>query len=36
MVVSIMGSEVGNPALKVLALGGVYLADGIPIHYSRC
>jgi glucokinase len=31
-VVSIMGSEAGNLALKVLGVGGVYLAGGIPVH----
>jgi len=31
-VVSIMGSEAGNLALKVLATAGVYLAGGIPVH----
>jgi glucokinase len=31
-VVSIMGSEAANLALKVLAVGGVYLAGGIPLH----
>jgi glucokinase len=30
MFVSILGSEVGNLALKVLATGGIYLAGGIP------
>jgi len=30
--VSIMGGEAGNLALKVLGLGGVYLAGGIPVH----
>ena len=28
--VSILGSEAGNLALKILATGGVYLAGGIP------
>lgn len=31
-VVSIMGSEAGNLALKVLATGGVYITGGIPLH----
>lgn len=30
--VSILGSESGNMALKVLATGGIYLAGGIPGH----
>jgi glucokinase len=30
LMVSILGSEAGNLALKVLSLGGVYLAGGIP------
>jgi glucokinase len=30
MFVSIMGSEAGNMALKVLATGGVYIGGGIP------
>jgi len=31
-VVSIMGNEAGNLALKMLAVGGVYLAGGIAVH----
>jgi glucokinase len=30
MLVSILGAEAGNLALKVLSTGGVYLAGGIP------
>lgn len=32
MLVSILASEAGNLALKVLATGGVYLAGGITLH----
>jgi glucokinase len=32
MLVSILGSEAGNLALKVLATGGVYMAGGIAVH----
>jgi glucokinase len=32
MVVSILASEAGNLALKVLATGGVYLAGGVALH----
>ena len=34
MLVSILASEAGNLALKVLATGGVYLAGGIAVHLS--
>jgi glucokinase len=32
MLVSILASEAGNLALKVLATGGVYMAGGIAVH----
>jgi len=32
MLVSILGSEAGNLALKVLATGGVYIAGGVALH----
>jgi glucokinase len=34
MLVSILASEAGNLALKVLATGGVYIAGGIAVHLS--
>jgi glucokinase len=30
--ISILGTETGNLAVKVLATGGIYLAGGIPLH----
>jgi glucokinase len=35
MLVSILASEAGNLALKVLATGGVYLAGGIALHLVK-
>lgn len=32
LLVSILGSEAGNLALKVLATGGVYVAGGVALH----
>jgi glucokinase len=32
MLVSILASEAGNLALKVLATGGLYLAGGVALH----
>jgi glucokinase len=34
MLVSILGAEAGNLALKVLATGGLYLAGGVATHLS--
>jgi glucokinase len=35
LLVSILASEAGNLALKVLATGGVYLAGGIALHLAK-
>jgi glucokinase len=35
LLVSILASEAGNLALKILATGGVYLAGGIAIHVVK-
>src|SRR5262249_11772797 len=35
MLVSVLASEAGNLALKVLATGGVYLAGGVALHVVR-
>ena len=35
LLVSILASEAGNLALKVLATGGVYLAGGIALHLMK-
>jgi glucokinase len=35
MVASILASEAGNLALKVLATGGVYVAGGVALHVQR-
>ena len=32
MFVSILASEAANLAVKVLATGGIYLADGVSVH----
>src|SRR5499427_6614982 len=35
LLVSILASEAGNLALKVLATGGVYLAGGVALHHVK-
>jgi hypothetical protein len=30
--ISILASEAANLALKVVATGGIYLAEGVPLH----
>jgi glucokinase len=35
LLVSILASEAGNLALKVLATGGVYLAGGVALHLAK-
>lgn len=35
LLVSILASEAGNLALKVVATGGVYLAGGIALHLVK-
>jgi len=35
LLVSILASEAGNLALKVLATGGVYMAGGIALHLVK-
>jgi len=35
LLVSILASEAGNLALKVLTTGGVYLAGGIALHLVK-
>ncbi len=35
MLVSILASEAGNLALKVLATGGVYIAGGVALHLVK-
>jgi len=32
VLVSILAGEAGNLALKVLATGGIYMADGVALH----
>src|SRR5215469_9958081 len=35
MLISILGSEAGNLALKVLATGGMYVAGGVALHLAK-
>jgi len=35
LLISVLASETGNLALKVLATGGVYMAGGVALHLMK-